>query len=152
MILKNFLRFGVIAVKKFVFRDVFALGLFATIIAGACFSCKNNSNPVRNLNDIIFPDTGISYERQVQPLFNIGCAINGCHDATTMAKNLDLSSYGAWINDYGVIIPKDTTNSRLVWSIEGKNNAVPMPPYKALSLNQVNGLKRWIFEGAKDTQ
>ncbi len=121
--------------------------------AGVFSSCKNSSNPIHNLDDIVFPDTGISYERQVQPLFNIGCAINGCHDAATKANNLDLSDYyGTLYSKYGVVIPKDTTNSRLIWSIEGKNNATPMPPYRALNLNQVNGLKRWILEGAKDTQ
>jgi hypothetical protein len=137
--------------KKQIFAFI-KIGSLTAIIAGVFFSCKNSSNPVHNLDDIVFPDTGISYERQVQPLFNIGCAINGCHDATTKVNNLDLSDYyGTLYSKYGVVIPKDTTNSRLIWSIEGKNNATPMPPYRSLNLNQINGLKRWILEGAKDT-
>ncbi len=128
------------------------IGLVTAIIAGVFFSCKNNSNPVHNLDDIVFPDTGISYERQVQPLFNIGCAINGCHDASTRANSLDLSDYyGTTQSKFGVVRPYDTTNSRLIWSIEGKNSAIPMPPYRALNANQVHGLIRWILEGAKDT-
>ena len=37
-------------------------------------SCKDTSNSVSSLNDIVFPASNISYEKLVQPLFNIGCA------------------------------------------------------------------------------
>jgi len=130
---------------KFLFAAA-ALALFAVS------SCKDSSNPVTNPSQIVFPASGISYEKQVQPLFNVGCALSGCHDqATAQNRNLDLTSYGGWREDLQVIIPFDTTKSRLVWSIEAQPGSTPMPPAKPLTQNQITGLKKWILEGAKDT-
>ncbi len=113
-------------------------------------SCKDTSNSVSNLDEIVFPATGISYEKQVQPLFNIGCATTSCHD--NQDKTLNLTSYGLWKLDPGVIYSGDTTNSRFIWCIEARPGSSPMPPARPLVQNQIQGLKRWIYEGAKDTQ
>ena len=113
-------------------------------------SCKDTSNSVSALDDIVFPATGISYEKQVQPLFNIGCATTSCHDAQN--NTLNLTSYGLWKLDPGVINAGDTTNSRFIWCIEARPGSAPMPPARPLVQNQIQGLKRWILEGAKDTQ
>ncbi|HTX18643.1 MAG TPA: hypothetical protein VMG34_08280 [Bacteroidota bacterium] len=114
--------------------------------------CKNSSNPITNLDQIVFPASGISYERTVQPLFNVGCTLSGCHDrATTENNNLDLTSYAGLKADLLVVIPGDTGKSKLVWNIEGRPGSAPMPPSKPLNENQITGLKQWILEGAKDT-
>ena len=51
-----------------------------------------------------------------------------------------------------LLLPKDTTNSQLVWSIEATHGRPRMPPIgrTQLTTNQINGLKRWILEGAKN--
>jgi hypothetical protein len=113
-------------------------------------SCKDSSNSVSALDQIVFPATGISYEKQVQPLFNVGCAGTSCHNSQD--QTLNLTYYGGWKLDPGVIISGDTTNSRFVWCIEAKTGSSPMPPARPLVENQIQGLKRWIYEGAKDTQ
>jgi hypothetical protein len=116
------------------------------------FSCKDSSNPVSHLDDVVFPDSNISYNRHVQPLFNIGCATADCHEQYTKKGNLDLSSYSGFRSSTpGVVIPKDTSLSRMVWSIEGRPGSPIMPPYRSLNMNQVKGIKRWIMEGATDT-
>lgn len=116
------------------------------------FSCKDDSNPVSKIEDIIFPSSTISYYRHIQPLFNIACANSGCHDVKTKASNLDLSDYtGIKQRFYDVVIPRDTVLSRLIWSIEGRPEAARMPPQGTLTLNQIRGFKQWIMEGATDT-
>lgn len=123
-------------------------GFCATLFILSC------SNPAgSNINDIVFPAKNISYYRTIQPLFNIACATSGCHDAArTDNGNLDLSDYsGIRQRFYDVVIPYDTTLSRLIWSIEGKPGTNPMPPSRPLTLNQINGFKQWIMEGATDT-
>ncbi len=125
---------------------------YAVISLSVLSSCKDTSNPSSPIGNIVFPATNISYEKQVQPLFNIGCATTSCHDNESQKGNLDLSSYGLWKLDPGVIIDGDTTNSRFIWCIEGRAGSPPMPPARPLVQNQIQGLKRWIFEGAKDTQ
>ena len=122
------------------------------VVLLALSSCKDTSNPVSKLDEIVFPDTWISYEKQVQPLFNVGCTNVGCHDrATDQNKNLDLTSFAGVRANFGVVVPKDTSNSRLIWTIEARPGSPPMPPAKPLNQNQINGLKRWILEGASDT-
>ena len=70
-----------------------------------------------------------------------------------MADGLSLENYQDAISSKpGVILPGDTTNSRLIWRIEGKHNTVPMPPLNRPSLtdNQKRGLKTWILENARN--
>jgi hypothetical protein len=132
-------------------RTAMTLGLLIAAAAGI-YSCKDSTTSVSNPDEIVFPSKNISYYRTVQPLFNITCATGSCHDQQTRASNLDLSSYsGLRTRFYDVVIPHDTLNSRLIWSVEGRPGSSPMPPYRPLNLNQVQGLKRWISEGATDT-
>jgi hypothetical protein len=127
-----------------------ALISYAVIMMCILSSCKDTSNSVSSLGDIVFPATNISYEKLVQPLFNIGCATTSCHDSQD--AKLNLTFYGSWNQDPGVIVAKDTSDSRFVWCIEAKPGSPPMPPAKALSENQIRGLTQWVLEGAKDTQ
>ena len=132
---------------------ILVLGIVILLLAGLA-SCKDSSNPVSDLDKIVFPPKDISYEKQVQPLFNIGCANVGCHERGGDPKfQLDLTSYAtATANRQGLmIVPKDTANSILVGCIEGRPGSFPMPPARPLNLNQIIGLKQWILEGAADT-
>jgi hypothetical protein len=129
-------------------------GWLLTTACAAAFvltSCKSD-NAVSSLNDIVFPDKNISYDRTIQPLFNIACAVTGCHDTKSFAANLDLSSYsGIRQRFYDVVVVRDTSLSHLVWRVEGLYGLPLMPPTRPLTLNQQRGLKQWILEGATDT-
>jgi hypothetical protein len=115
-------------------------------------SCEEITKPDDSLDKIVFPDSHVSYNRHVQPLFNIGCATTQCHDVETKASNLDLTDYqGIKQRFYDVVRPGDTSLSRLVWSVEGRPGSAPMPPQRSLNNNQIRGLKTWIMEGATDT-
>jgi len=115
-------------------------------------SCEDIAKPDDSLDKIVFPESMVSYNRHVQPLFNVACATSDCHDTKTKADDLDLSYYSAAINSkFGVIIPHDTSLSRLVWTIEGRPGSPRMPPQRSLNANHIRGLKQWILEGATDT-
>ncbi|MBW7888846.1 MAG: hypothetical protein H3C35_10900 [Bacteroidetes bacterium] len=116
------------------------------------FSCKDTSNTVSSIDDIVFPEKNISYNRHIQPLFNVACNNDACHDSKTKAGDLDLTDYyGIRYAKPGIVVPNDTAASRLIWSIEGRIGSYPMPPKRALTLNQIHGFKQWIMEGATDT-
>ena len=112
-------------------------------------SCKNTVNTP--IGDIVFPADSVSYAKQVQPLFNIGCTYPGaCHDDQTRAGGLSLTNYiDATTDQPGVIIPGNPTSSILIQRIQGQNGIMPPPPSSPLNQNQVNGMKTWIKEGAK---
>lgn len=68
-----------------------------------------------------------------------------------MEGNLNLTS---WISTTtsvpGLIIAGDTTHSTFVQWIEGKYSHDDSPLLSILTPNQVQGLKIWIKEGAKN--
>lgn len=130
-----------------------ALLLSALLLVFAGAGCEDTtSGSISDINSIVFPASGVSYNRTIQPLLNIGCATSGCHDVKTKSGNLDLSDYlGFRQRFYDVVIKGDTLNSRLIWNLEGRVNAAPMPPQKSLNANQIRGFKQWILEGATDT-
>lgn len=130
--------------------NFFPLALLAIVIFFP--ACEDETNPVNKIEDIVFPASNISYNRTIQPLFNIACATSGCHDVKTKASNLDLSDYiGIKQRFYDVVIVRDTSNSRLIMNIEGQPGFAPMPPQRSLTLNQIRGFKQWIMEGATDS-
>ncbi|MBI2429860.1 MAG: hypothetical protein HYV29_13905 [Ignavibacteriales bacterium] len=128
--------------------------LLMVILTGAVIfsSCEDLTKPDDSLDKIVFPETQISYNRHVQPVFNIACATSGCHDVQTKAGDLDLTDHFSTLySKSGVVVPHDTSLSRIIWSIEGRPGSAPMPPQRSLNMNQIRGFKQWIMEGATDT-
>jgi hypothetical protein len=124
--------------------------LLLAFMVSACEDASTES--ISDINKIVFPASGISYNKTIQPLFNIACATSGCHDVKTKASNLDLSDYlGLRQRFYDVVIKGDTINSKLIWSIEWRPGSAPMPPAGGLNANHIRGFKQWILEGATDT-
>jgi hypothetical protein len=113
-------------------------------------SCKDEGTST-GTGDIVFPDSNISYGRHVQPLFDRGCAFSGCHGADTYPeRGYSLDTYQNARARAGVIIPYDPSGSLLIQAVEGRApNVRKMPPNTTpLNQNQINGLRRWILEGA----
>ncbi len=119
-----------------------------------CLSWNCKDSVTDNGANIVFPDANVSYGKQVEPLFLSACAIPGCHTSADKdnAGGLSLETYQEATSVPLVIIPGDTVNSRLVWSLDGRNGTVKMPPVgrSGLTANQIRGLKVWVLEGAKN--
>lgn len=128
----------------------FAAGGLIITCALILNACDDIIKPDDSLEKIVFPETLISYNRHVQPVFNIACATSECHDVNTKASNLDLSDYlGIKQRFYDVVIVRDTAASRLIWYITGRSGSDQW--HRPLNPNQVRGFKQWIMEGATDT-
>jgi len=113
----------------------------ATLIIAGC-----SSNDITNPNQIVFPADSVSYARQVAPYFALTCTTAGCHNATDMAGGVDLSSWVA-VRAINVLTPKDTNTSQLVLVMKGKTQH-PWP--FSANQNQIEGITRWVWEGASD--
>jgi hypothetical protein len=114
-------------------------------------SCKDQTN--QNLtSNIVFPDSLVSFSKQVEPLFQQTCVAAGCHGGSQPAANLNLQT-DVWhsLIDYlpPIVIPKNAATSLLILRIEGR--IAPQMPLRSqpLTANQITGVKRWIDEGAK---
>ncbi len=101
----------------------------------------------------------ISYNDQIQEsIFIFSCSTAACHDASS-AGGLDLTSYATLILggiSGSLIQPGAAEESPLIWSIEGRDQfgslVSIMPPtgLSTLTRSEINIIKDWIDQGAKD--
>ena len=124
--------------------------LFLTFLIFIIFfiSCDDTTTGIDNKT---IPSSNVSFNEYILPVFLSKCANSGCHNDAAKAGGIILNSYvGA--TDPSIVIKGDPDNSLLVWTIEGSSTAQAMPPlgYSPLTTNQIDGIKTWIKEGAKN--
>jgi hypothetical protein len=129
-------------------RVLLAISLFSVMLALLLSSDGCKDTGTTTADDIIFPDSNVSYTQHVQPLMALRCATYGCHDNTTRAGNLNLTTYMDMTSRPGIVVPKDSKSSLLMQRIDGRLPHAANVPI-LLNQNQLNGIKRWIDEGAK---
>jgi hypothetical protein len=131
---------------------IFLFSLIACIvifIVGEFAACKDTQTGPKE--DIVFPDSNISFSQHVGPLFQQKCAAGLCHSGNNPAGSLNLEypgSYNELLAHSGLVIPGDGIHSELVLHLQGI--LILMPPAGKLSDNQINGIRKWIDEGAKN--
>jgi Planctomycete cytochrome C len=128
----------------------------ATIVALAfALSCKD-SNPVGpdgSPSDVVFPPDSVSYSQHVQVLFNQTCALPSCHSSGEGSDRVKLDNYQNLrfgVNGLPMVIPGSPDQSELVLRIEGRTGDRMPINRNPLNQNQINGIRAWIVEGAKD--
>jgi YVTN family beta-propeller protein len=96
----------------------------------------------------------IRYVQHVQPILNKSCAVAGCHDAVTRRAGLELTGWDALIKGsrFGeAVIPHTPAKSLLTMLFDGTALRKPHPPMEHdLTSAEIQFLKRWITEGAKN--
>jgi mono/diheme cytochrome c family protein len=129
-------------------------GLVLVLLMGSLLSCKtDNKAAVAPAADCAskLPDT-VSYAAHVQPLFTQNCALSSCHSGGLPEGGLNLESGKA----YTEITKKgsgyvDTLNpqfSVLISSMTSKTD--PMPPTGNLSTCDIELIKKWMLQKAKN--
>ena len=131
------------------------------LLSWASWTCKDQVDGPGG-GDIVFPATGVSYGKQVEPLFNQRCGgqSSQCHGADTYEafNGFSLDSYQHLRNRVDIIVqcfpnqPCDPELSVLVRRIDGLDGKEKMPPpgSPGLTTNQINGIKQWIREFAQN--
>jgi hypothetical protein len=133
--------------KKLLSQIALALTPFAIVAVLVIPSCKDERP---NTTGYILPDSNLSYSRDIDPLFAQTCLGSQCHSGSSPAQNLNLEppSYSK-LQFYvpQLVVPRDT-NSLLLQYLDGR--IFPRMPsnQNPLTLNQINGIKQWIKEGA----
>jgi len=135
--------------KKLISRIVLVIAPFAIIAALVVPSCKDEQP---NTSNFILPDSNLSYSRDIDPLFAQTCLGSQCHSGSTPAKELNLEPPSFSKLYYFVpqlVSPRDT-NSLLLQYLDGRMFPRMPSNQNPLTANQINGVKEWIKEGAKD--
>ncbi len=120
--------------KLFQFIMIISVSLFMT-------SCYYDAFPEEI--DIIDPDTDISYQNDIVPLW-VQCT--GCHKAGGDAPNMQDNSYNNLLNGY--IVPGDADASVLYKSLLGIGGVQLMPPGSQWPDSKINLVETWINQGA----
>src|SRR5260370_42693341 len=98
--------------------------------------------------------TQVSYYREIRPIFVQNC--QGCHQPAKASGSYVMTSHAALLkkgdSDETGIVPGKPEESLVVTQITSQNGEAPaMPRCKdPLLENQVNLIKKWIAQGAKD--
>lgn len=102
-----------------------------------------------NGNNHLSGDT-ICFVQDILPVFVASCAVSGCHNATTRRDGYVLTTYATITDIQESILPFDPDASKLfkVITEDDPGDRMPPPPLTALSLDQIQKLRKWIEEGA----
>ena len=122
--------------------------LFLKLIVGCGTKVIGPNTP------IIFPDSLISYINNVEPFMKVKCANIGCHceppnnayNASNMSNYFSLFS----TDNLGLVIAGKPDNSVIIQILDGR---LPHNPYFQagyITQNHINGMRKWIEEGAKN--
>jgi hypothetical protein len=126
------------------------VALFLVPLLVAIASCSDSvSSPDGNLPG--FPDANVSYSQHVQPLFQLRCALPGCHAGSFPEAGLNLStpSYSNLMNHVPrLVVAGAGDNSLLIQRLDGRIRPQMPLNREPLTMKQVEGIKRWINEGA----
>jgi len=131
---------------RLLFSSFLLLFFISLVITG----CKDSITGSQ-LDSVVIPSSNVSYKTYIQPVFTLKCANSGCHDDGTMAAGLSLTTWAGATN-LQYVTKGHPDNSILVQSIEGLSGSSPMPPvgYPVMTANQIQGVRVWIAEGAKN--
>ncbi len=128
--------------------------LIVAALCAAAPGCKDINPQLANgqsPSNIVFPPNNVSYQSQLQPLFNQACNFSACHSDGAHESALVLTSYSNLMFQLpGIVIPGKPDQSTLVLRIQGSVGQRMPPNTNALNDNQIAGIRTWIVEGAKN--
>jgi hypothetical protein len=135
--------------KRLISRIILVLAPFAILAALVVPSCKDQRP---NTSGYLLPDSNVSYSRDIDPLFAQTCLGSQCHSGSTPAKGLNLEppSYIQLTSFIPQLVSPRDTNSLLLQYLDGRMYPQMPSNQYPLTANQINGIKQWIKEGAKD--
>ncbi|MEJ2049838.1 MAG: hypothetical protein P8Y60_08370 [Calditrichota bacterium] len=123
--------------------------IIAFLIIFLMLSCNKNSTEPEKFN---FPDSNLSFSRDIYPIFRENCISSGCHESVNPAAGLDLETMAPTFNsvDGPVVYPFDAEHSILYLLLNGEYNGISRMPLSRgpLAPEKIQAIKTWINEGA----
>jgi hypothetical protein len=120
---------------------------FAASLTASC-----SSGTATDSRSIVFPASGVSYQRHVQPFFDLSCTFAGCHNSQSPAAGVSFASYFGFIGRAGLVVSGRPEQSVLIQVVDTRLATARVHPRSfqdRITTNQIEGLKTWIREGAE---
>lgn len=97
------------------------------------------------------PDT-VYFQNSILPLLVSNCAKSDCHDAASHQEGIYADSYQHILNTIEGVTSTNWNNNDLVRLATTTNQSkrMPPPPAAALTTDQINLIKTWVQQGAKN--
>ena len=121
----------------------FALATSALVIFSGC-----SQSTVTNSNEIVFPDSLVSYRNHVQPFMSLRCG--QCHGETVAAGGIRLTQYSYLLFDRPNLIVPGAPDESLVVQVLERIIAHPSGQLETIPTNQIRGVRKWVAEGAEN--
>ena len=101
-------------------------------------------------------DNEISFQYEVLPIMISNCATSGCHDARSHREGIVLDSYAGIKRKVRAGNPNSSKIYKYIVSgnsggEDDEDDFMPPPPAKPLSASEVGIIRKWIEQGAKNT-
>lgn len=124
----------------------FTAVIVITVMAN--FGC---SDTITNPDEIVFPDSLVSFQNHVFPMIKFNCSYSGCHGVVTGANCQPyLDYFDLFKGASGLVILNEPDKSRLVQIFEYINDPHNRQYIWRVNDNQKKGIRKWISEGAKN--
>ncbi len=93
----------------------------------------------------------VYFQNQVLPILISKCAQSGCHDAQSHQDGVVLVDYQSVISSGDIKAYKPNNSKLYKVLVETGDDRMPEPPNPPLSSEQINLIKKWIEQGARNT-
>jgi hypothetical protein len=112
----------------------------------ACTSDTTPVDPPDTTSTIV--DT-LCFQQSILPLFVSSCAKSSCHDAISHVEGYNLTDYSHIMNSGDGVVPYNPDETEIYKVLfESGEDRMPPSPLPALTSNQKEAIRRWIAEGA----
>lgn len=123
------------------------LALIGIIAISAC------SNSINSTSDLRFPEEDgeeVSFVKHVKPFMQFTCATASCHDDFSIAGGRRMTEHFTYFttNNIGLVIRENADASLLNQILEGKNLHLFNVNRVLPTINQQEGMRRWVENGA----
>ena len=135
-----------------------SLHKYIIIVLLITYSCKHDS-PLEDIDKDLISNPTISdkcdidtvyFVNTIKPLINNSCATTNCHDAITAKDGIVLDTYTNIIIS-GEVKSHKPFDSKLFEVLTDDGDDL-MPPNNPLSAEQIDSIKKWIYQGALNNQ
>ncbi len=123
--------------------------IFLAALLAVFYQCRHKPEDQFTNGNPCHPDT-VYFERDILPVLRSSCAKAGCHDATP-EDGVILDTY-ANVMATGDVRPGNPGGSDLyeVLIETRPDKRMPPPPQPPLSADQIEMIRKWILQGAKN--
>lgn len=136
-------------IKLHIMSRIFFVVACVVAVVGAWSCVRTITDPA----EIVIPDSNVSFERHILPVFSLSCNFSGCHNTETRAGRIALTSYFEVVfNAPGLVVARQPERSVLyrVMNFNSPTRIPHRPSFQGrITQNHIDGVRTWIEEGAR---